>query len=431
MGYVQNLIWFCERTLYPVENHAEIHRAFSLNGDIIETYNGFFQFKITGFLVYDDHVIAVFPKGYPPPEVPDKEAATLLRVLLKYRNIQELEQEEIHLLRGDRFNKSGRLVSALALLEDYKSNGYLRRTSVNRSYKTNGYIDWNRTIKTVQPVISNNRPVYLSPVIRSVIADPSNIICKIHRAVIYECIRVFGWLAGLPTEYSERNMMPVTSREAASLLEIELGNTYSQREIDILKLLIQYLSAKTGNNIKQEIEILATPYFHNTWEAICGYLFGNQYKTLKGIVPQPAWKNNIIDGKISQRPDILYIYNSILYILDAKYYDYTHNLPGWYDIVKQLFYKFTIEKNLENNFFINKNVSSKIKNVFILPENSRLDLRHLGDIYIDAVHELGDIHVYTVNSKKAMKIYAYGQKSDYRNILEKRLQFIYNNKRIH
>jgi len=390
---------------------------------IIETYGDSFCFKAVGFFMCDEKIITVLPKGFTLTDNPVNDASVLLRVLLRYRNSRNLEPEEKRMLFGDSLFKNGRLVSAIALLDDFKSNGYLRKLITSNSRITGGFTDWNRTITTITPLLNNGRPIYANPVRRSIFTDTDNMFCKIHKSIIYECIALLGWLCELDSSNFEIAPMPVSFEEAKSIIKVELRNTYVQREIEVLKLMLQYLSAKSGDQTSQSVELLMTPYFHNTWEEICGYLFGNQYSILKNIVPRPMWRNSKIKGVLSQRPDILYIHNKNLYILDAKYYDYNVATPGWHDVVKQLFYKYTIEQNIASNEDLSDSIQdvSSIKNVFILPENGHDDCVHLGSIYVENVQELGDIYVFSINIQKGMQQYAYREKSQYRSDLERNI----------
>jgi len=426
MSNTPELLVFHENKSYPMKLFKELfleNNSYEASG-IIKSFGNSFCFKVVGFLLLDDKIIAIFPKGFAFSDYVSDDAAMLLKVLFRYRNSRNLEPEEIQMLRGDNVFKNGRLVSAIALLEDYQKNGYLTRNQVNRTHNVHGFPDWNRTVKTCTPLLSHRRPVYVDPVIRSSQTDTSNIITQIHKVVIGECLSIFSWLFGNSTDSTPSTML-LSQQEAISMLEIELQNTFVQREVEVIKLLIQYLSAKTGAADSYTVELLATPFFHNTWEAICGYVFENQYAILKGIVPHPQWKNAKVEGNIAQRPDILYNHNSKLYILDAKYYDYKKNLPGWHDVVKQLFYKFTIEKSINSQFTNHESPHyNSIVNAFVLPENSDDDMVHLGDIHVENVDELGDLHVFSINTRNAMHLYANKKKSDYRNLMEQNIYSI-------
>lgn len=426
MTECSKLIALVERTEYNVSEFQFTRMLISEKYEFIEVSGDKFRMTVTGFLICCENIIVVFPKGYVVPELPQKDAASLLRVLLRYRNSRNLSKDEISMLHGDQTYRSGRLASAVALLDDYYSNGFLKRTVKAHTSKSSGFIDWNKTIKVNVPIVSKSRPLYLSPVVRTTNADPHNVVSMIHRSIVSECISMFGWLLGLENDTANECRMPVSPDAALDILYTELGRTFVQREIEVLKLMVQYLSAVTGRNSKTGVELLATPYFYNTWEAICGFIFQNQYTNLKHLIPQPSWKNAIVSGKISQRPDILYVHNQSLYILDAKYYDYTVSLPGWHDVVKQLFYRFTLEKSC-----MDKKVSRcilsdivNIKNVFILPENSQRDFVHLGDISVDSVKELETIYVIAINTAKAMDIYARGARFEYRDSLEEKLDHL-------
>ena len=420
-----NIVFYNEYTKYKIniEPNNSVYKILSKEALIIETHGDSFCFKTVGFFMCEEKIITVFPKGFYLTENPVNDASILLRVLLRYRNSRNLEPEEKKMLFGDTLFKNGRLVSAIALLDDYKSNGYLRKLYTSSSRKIGGFTDWNRTITTITPLINNKRPIYADPVRRSTFTDIDNILCKIHNSIITECISLLGWLCELDSIDIQVLPMPVTCDEAVSIIKKELRHTYVQREIEVLKLMLQYLSAKSGEQASQSIELLMTPFFHNTWEEICGYLFENQYSILKDIVPRPKWRSSKIKGTLSQRPDILYIHNNNLYILDAKYYDYSVTTPGWHDVVKQLFYRYTIERNIESKEALSNSLPdvTSIKNAFILPENSCDDCIHLGSIYVENVQELGEIYVITINLQKAMWQYAYREKSQYRSDLEQKI----------
>jgi hypothetical protein len=166
-------------------------------------------------------------------------------------------------------------------------------------------------------------------------------------------------------------------------------------------------------NNEEKLETFVTPYFQNVWELICGSIFSNQYNTLKQIIPKLNWEIDSSAVVQPQRPDIIFLQDQVLYILDAKYYDTDSNLPGWHDVVKQLFYAFTIFKNIKSKDFrlIDKNLEKRVqkvnqtKNIFLFPSGDEEPIKDIGKVNIKNNKDFNDIKAYKVNTFLAMKCY--------------------------
>lgn len=416
------ILFFTEGEKYTVSKYKKLVDYFSELIGLMEECGSVFSFKVTGLLMHHDYPIVVFPKGYTISENDHekrKDASILIRVLLRYRSKHFLLADEIRLLNGDRTNKNGRIISAITVLEDYVDNGYLQRNTDKVSKYTRGRIDWGKTLKQTAPIFGKSGLVYPEPIMKSHTVDYDNLVFLIHKSIVCNCSKLYGWLLQDNLKIDEIDLLPCSIVEALIVLNRELHNSYSQREIHLFNAMIMYLTSLSDNN-GAGFEVLATPLFQNVWESICGYIYGNHYSELRVIVPKPVWKNSIVSGAISQRPDILFFDDKTLYILDAKYYNYKFTLPGWHDIVKQYFYKFTIEKNMEANPHLRKRYSNmdKIINAFILPGNSENEIVHLGNLAVENVNELGEILVFAINTKVAMECYAFRKSSNHRPVLK-------------
>lgn len=415
-----DILCFSEGNIYSINRYEAIINELKFFSSVISVWGEVFKFNITGILIVGTTPVVVFPKNYSIPDTYDSkrvEASVLLRVLLRYQFEHPSRLEEQDLFLGNDENHNSRIISAIFLIEDYQKYGYLnRKVDLSSAYRT-GYIDWPATINKTFPYISHKRPVYLSPIMRSAVIDPSNIIRSIHKFVIADCTRLWGWILGC-SPIDHLDPLPCSLSEAISILEMELTRTFVQRDVNVIKNMIEYLSYTTGENRSHNLEILATPYFYWVWEAICGYIFDNQYGSLKSIIPQPVWESKAIKANITQRPDILFVENNDFYILDAKYYNYHLSLPGWSDVVKQMFYKYTIEKQLHS--LLGRRLIGEIKNInniFILPEDSERDITYLGYVHVKEVDQLGKIDAFAINTKRAMKAYATRNKADFRSLL--------------
>lgn len=404
--------FFTEGHWYPEKNHADIVTLFGRNSAILSMDGDQFSFKITGFLICDNNPVVVFPKNFDTNESSFKmDASILLRTLLRYRMEKVHPKDENTFLNGSEINSNGRIISAIALLNDYQNNGLLKRVEKIKTTRSNGNIDWNSTINKTIPTINHGKPVYMAPIVNKMANNANHIVIQIHKAIISECTELWGWLTG----FSSTNVsfsMPCGSENAVGILTKELTTTFLSREIYVLRNMISYLKCKIGKKSREHFEILATPYFYYTWEYICGHIFENQYGALSGIIPQPAWKETAREHNMSQRPDILFVYGDGFFILDAKYYNYNISLPGWRDTVKQLFYQYTIENRKAPATVRALSSVRSIYNAFILPENTETQVKYLGYVEVENVLGLGRIHAFALNTKKAMISYAGGIKSD-------------------
>lgn len=409
-------ICFIDNKYYTCGRFPEIIEAFADYPDICQVSRNSFQFKVVGVLSANGQPIVVFPKNYQKDADESaliSDAKTLARVIIRYRNEARHSIDELKLLYGDSNMSSGRIAAAMFLLDDYCRNGYLSRQVNTVSTETTGRIDWTATINKCLPVITNRRPFYPLPVMRRKETDDNNIIVLAHKFVIGECFREWGWFFGYDDFSQHIPALPVTVEKTIHCLEAELKQTYQEREIHVIKYLIQYLTEKTGNEKNGVVEVMATQYFSFVWESICGYLMDNQYPKLKPLLPQPEWESDCVSGNISQRPDIFLVRNKGLYILDAKYYDYNQNLPGWHDVVKQFFYRHTIER-ISKSLEFTKTLPEvhAIYNGFLFPGNTD-DCTFIGRVHVPRIEDLGEVKAFAINQKKAFSAYAYRDNSPF------------------
>lgn len=412
------ILLFVEGKEYPYKQYETLIEQLGMFNEIIKRNNDTFSFNITGFIIANNSPIVVFPKNYLLP-VYDKdikhEALILMRVLMKYRLENGHEPREMELLYGNTINSTGRIIPAISLIEDFLENGILRRKNRVNSSRHQGYIDWGTTVNKTIPYINHGKPFYLDPIMRISSVNSTNLLTQIHEYVIWESLYLWGWILGYESTKVEKVQIPCSMEIATGYLKAELRKTFVQREIFVIKSLIKYMDSKSGQNDAKSFEVLATPFFNTTWEAICGYMYTNDYINLAKWVAQPVWDSSVIKKNISQRPDILFVDKSTFYILDAKYYDYNKTIPGWHDVVKQLFYKYTIEAKVKKSKELKV---KKFENILIFPENSDLDFTYLGRIYVEGVIDLGEVNAFAINTKSAMETYAFGRMSDARMILE-------------
>lgn len=390
------------------------------------------KFKVTGIIIYRDTFIIIFPKGYrvPKDEIGIQEHAhTLVQVLLKYRKEKVLSPEEMEMLGGNdgQFNES--LYTSHLLITDFTQNGPLKKEMKIKYSVPTGNIDWAATINKKQPIFSGQSVIYTDTISRKTISDRNHLLLKIHSYCVYKSVVKYGWLFGLSLEDLNLDVqkLPCDISIAINILTNELNSTFVERDMIVIKMLREFLLGIELETNEDKLDILVTPYFHNVWEVICSNNFNNQYGILKPIIPKLNWEIDSAARVQSQRPDIMVLREEKLYVLDAKYYDIDANLPGWPDVVKQLFYTFTIHGYMKSGNFAlsNKKLDNQIKkiktveNAFLFPSSADEAVKNIGKVSVEGNKDLNDITAYKINTFLSMRCYIGKKKYDFINEIAK------------
>lgn len=256
----------------------------------------------------------------------------------------------------------------ISLLDDYRNNGlYSRRQNLHT--RNSGRINWSRTINKSLPYPDHkNNPVYLDLHGRHSRYLSNTEVSRIHAAIIRQTARKYGWIINehVPLLEAELKNVPQPAGNQdyqLALLRQELSLTYSERDILLLRQLIEYLEAQHGSHPGHFIAGLTR--FHHAWEHMLGQVLHGVIN-INSQLPIPVYvhEDGRVENAAGMRTDIVLknSENKSLTIVDAKYYAATtvSNSPSWSDIVKQLFYA----KALEDIY-----PDYKMKNIFIFPGN--------------------------------------------------------------
>jgi hypothetical protein len=412
--------FYTEQERYPIDNIPTdiINSVHKYN--VLRKRDHFIWFSATGFLICDNYLIVILPKGYQVTDNIDAlllDSRLLFSTLVKYKDEGKLDPQEMELLGGGEGDIDTSIFVALRIIEDYKNYGLIKRNIKNFCKNSSGNINWSYTVNKTIPIISKNRPIYHDAIYQKNKIDESSLIVKLHKYAISKSIHRFGWILGIgKDDFSSFDLeIPCERNYAVHLLEKELKKVFIQREIELLQWIINLIQGKSYFESHVNIEMLLTKSFYYVWEAICGRIVQSQYSTLKRFLPQPIWKmeEGLSERKISHRPDILLIRNKKFYILDAKYYNYAEHLPGWQDAVKQFFYSLSIKKNIENNSievddWKLKNTLENIRsyeNVFLMPMFVEGAIIKIGSVAVPNVSEYGVINAFAINLRIAMECY--------------------------
>lgn len=380
----------------------------------------YYQFTWVGIALFQDLVLVVYPK-YINKDVEFYASAaghSEMQQILKVIRKAHMEQTPLHTIADGPVTASGYLAVMLSLIDSFAEHGLY--SNYLKSYRANGNgrIDWDRTIATNMPYISNNVPVYFDYVTTSIVQDNCDYITRLHRCALttcYTCLSDIGLAdllsiepINLSTEqlddFGDKSFVLYTLTQERSSQYV----TWKQEVLDLLHAFISTDPISTSTN-SSRLVCYGTPSFQIVWERACQTAFGNQlerpigelgieltgkwlgvrHKRLIDIIPRPKWTKWTQVGSISCGevatliPDVISIANTetggrVFCIYDAKYYTpvlgpRTVGVPGVESITKQLLYQRAYREFVLDNSF------DAVANIFLVPTDGAR-LVHLGTV---------------------------------------------------
>lgn len=324
-----------------------------------------------GVVSYCDGLAVFLPRNHEAGTEEQASAAhLLLQALLKY---YQSKDSGIYAQESGEEVIGGRAFSlAISLLNDYRSNSlYVRR--VKERLNNDGKVNWSKTIARSTAYPTKNGPIYLDLSTSRSRYISNCETAKIHAQVIKELFNDYGMLwFGQSTFFDERIELmpkPLGSVEVQiAYLQRELQLSYSERDIFLIKGLIQYLRIKKGitiNNI-----IIGVRKFHNLWESMLDECLIGKY-VVNSKLPVPVYQtleNRFVPiAQKGQRTDTVLKHpeENKFAVVDAKYYEASspNTAPGWSDLVKQFYYQKAVSL-LEGD-------TASVSNHFVFPGNSK------------------------------------------------------------
>lgn len=269
----------------------------------------------------------------------------------------------------------------------------------NEQINGKGRINWSKTLRKRNPVLVKKKLVYLDLITskNDLVIDQD--VTLIHASILKEATIRFGWLFNFEFNFNCENVK-YNTKEFQYKLQKSLNNTYVGREITLFKKLLSYLKFVSKEKKSDGLCYMVTPFFNSIWEKICALFIGDIPK-LHSMVPNPYW---VFKGQLyntTQKPDILLQLGNKLVIFDAKYYRIKvglDKLPGWGDIVKQLFYALSMKESFNGVF-----------NIFLFPDTP--DTKDSGFAFLGYASvskkedEFGKISAFGLDIETVMKFY--------------------------
>ena len=337
-----------------------------------------------------------FPLGYfkddltlrELPEEELRECVVNLFMVLSDPSLQEQihQDSSISTFAEEHGESEFPMVSYLNVIRNFLDFGYLDEKEILYKKGANGKISWGRTIKAMQPVITEDAQnlVYLDFIARKVSYNEDTLITQVHKFCVHDALVKLGFLFGI--DPSEEPLLDFDYDLFCNAIHSKLAKTFNDRDLRLLADLariVEYLAGhKTEDGKKADDFYFGVKKFAPVWEAMVDKIFG---KLPQGVAkdkfnPHCEWDlSSRVRGyenpNYAMRPDTIMWDEECnrLYVLDAKYYKFgvtgsASDLPSSGSICKQIAYAEYVETHWKTILGVDSIVLQKpIYNAFLLP----------------------------------------------------------------
>ncbi len=329
-----------------------------------------------------------FPLGYRPSSTEQeirKDILNLISVLSSFAD----KDSFIHESAGHNKFKQFPIHAYIFVISNYFSKGYFTQKETIYKPSTSGKINWNRTIKHIQPEVSADSAFYLDFIRKHISHNENELITEIHKYCVYESFSKIGYL--FTSFIPAKPTLAFNYKLFRAVVQTQIAQTFNENDLLLfhnLMQIIEYLDSEDSS----KYFYYGTYHFEHIWERIIDTIYGipdkeKFYPKCKwvlydsdGTENELTYKNDIFK-KYSLRPDTIMITDrgkegQKVFVLDSKYYKYgvsngSYDLPGTDSIIKQIAYAEFIDNKSDSipSDVLNALNGDNIYNAFILPYN--------------------------------------------------------------
>ena len=332
--------------------------------------------EFVGIRYNDGKLNVYFPFGYSKPASGEEhdyreDILNLISVLSTYSKESQGAAENYQL--NDE-NVQFPIHAYIHVFNYFLNHGYyVENESIYKQAKS-GKINWSKTIKQVRPQIAGDFPnesvVYLDFITKKSAHNENELITQIHKYCVYEAYEKIGCLFGFMQP--EKATIPFNAKLFIAVLRTRMANTFNEKHLLLFRNMLDIICylGKREDNRKASF---GTSDFEYVWEGLIDHVFGIEDKDK--YFPHCIWKIGKEEEKLdwrsekrtALRPDTIMELQAdckMIFILDAKYYQYPRTLPGSGSILKQIAYAEFVETMTKE---IPGQAGNDIYNAFILP----------------------------------------------------------------
>lgn len=321
-----------------------------LERDVFEPLSGGeLHIRFVGLMALPHELFVVLPKFSSLPQ-PARALPDLHRTLAHYfarahqrRAVRGDPQHEVWHRDDSAFTE---YQLWLTLRAWYRAHGPYSRRERELGESWGKTVHWSRTLGRSMALHADEAAVYASPIMaRS--SDRINDVTRLQISVLARLEEKYVIEGEAPLDPAHRATHATlgprldTERQAWAIrVRQELDGAYRTDEIAMLSAVHEWLrEERYGRRGPLAVRLFGTTRFEHVWEDACRVVLGNGPAI---DMPAPVWT---LDGRAPvpgspPRPDLwAALPDGRRAVLDAKYYwPLPASLPGWGDVVKQLFY---------------------------------------------------------------------------------------------
>jgi hypothetical protein len=281
-----------------------------------------------------------------------KTAGLTMRVLARYGR----EVESRKGIVGSPGDNAALAALIYDLARDFRDNGiYSERERYGA--RNSGKADWKRTISRETPFLtSSGTPVYPDTRTTRSLASHETLLAQIQAAVLSEIVEKHSWwLSGIASRAGELRSFrppPLPRFLWPGKLRLLLPLLYARRPVFLANAMISYLE-KTAGNAGGKF-VCGVEDFSSVWEHMLRKVLPGVEEGWNARLPKPGYvraDSGNVEMQQGMKTDIVVRDGTHLTVVDAKYYGATGKgrVPGWPDIVKQLFYEMALKTVVSND----------------------------------------------------------------------------------
>ena len=391
-----------------------------------------------GVAVVLGRVIKCFPKYVSDADDAVRHLRQALRVLEKLNASASSLKNAVPDLNG---TLSDSLRTYLFLLRDYFEFGSYTRTHEFLEHNGMGEINWDWTINSSYPIISDSRPYYVDLITRKVLDDDSNYFKQLHESILTQVSSELTY-AGISELFDlprvQLSDQPISSfgdnEEILYKVENELNEQFDTRKRAVLTAIYSFLSNHQAIESDESDLFYGTGDFAHVWEVACKKVYGDQLnsqldamtlpsplrenysgKTLLNIIEKPYWSYVDHDAAKTLEPDVIVSRQTQgkwrFVILDAKYYtprfdenNTPKGVPGVESVTKQYLYQLAYKEFLKQHRF------TGFSNCFIIPSDT-CEVQDFGTVAMKMLNRVGlaDIDIRMVPAFRVFDSFLLGE----------------------
>ena len=319
--------------------------------------------SFVGIVSEEENVRVQFPLGFRLSNNDNEIRKDILLLINTIAATSKKRESEIKLDPSLLFGIGLPIQSFLYVIKDYVERGYYRERENEYVISKRGKINWHRTIKNIQPVISNNHVYYLDFVTKRNVVRENELITLIHKFCVKESFDKIGWLF---TNYSpEQSTLKFNKKLFLNILSEKMERTFNDKNRELFRHMIAIINEEKDPDAPKNYQY-GTNRFEYVWEGMIDQVYGIADK--EQFFPRTSWSiRGRRYGNASLEPDSIMLWNNNIYVLDAKYYRYGKSrnpadLPASASANKQITYGEYVDKI--------KREEQKVYNAFLMPFDS-------------------------------------------------------------